>query len=478
MIGMNNRTPLFALAALAASFSVGVVAKTIATFADPRPAGAQDSTTDLANQPETLHRNAMSALNNQQWQTAITDFRQLAALRRERGDEALYWEAYAENKQGLPAAALSTLHGLERTYPRSRWLNDARALELQVRQASGQTVSPDDQPDDQLKLLAINAIMTSDPSRAVPLLEKLIAGNQSAVVKERALFVLTQSGTPTARQAVIEIARSNPDRALRKKALDDLALFGGEQSRQMLSEIYASSNDLALKRHILRDFMISGARQQLLLVAKSDKLPELRETAIDQLGLAGGQAQLGQLYQQETNEGVKKAILRAMFLGRNQQRLLQVARTDPDPDLRREAIRDLGLMGAQDQLAQLYHEESGPEVKKEVLHALFLGHNAEALGQIARTETSPELRVEAIHSLGLIRDPQTRQALISLYVSNADRATRRAVVDALFIQGNAHALVILARKETDPGMKRLIVGRLSLMHSKEGTDYMLEILSH
>ena len=468
---MSNRTRLFTLAALAASFSVGVAAKTMQRGAEPQPISQM-------NQPETLYRNGMSALNNQQWQSAITDFRQLAALRRQRGDEALYWEAYAENKQGLPAAAISTLRSLERFYPRSRWLNDAQALELQVRQASGQTVSPNDQPDDQLKLLAINALMTSDPSRAVPLLEKLIEGNQSAVVKERALFVLTQSGAPAARQAVVEIARANPDPALRKKALDDLALFGGEQSRKLLSDIYSSSNDLALKRHILHDFMISGARRQLLLVAKNDNLPELRETAIDQLGLAGGQAQLGQLYQEETNEGVKKAILRAMFLGRNQQRLLQVARADPDPDLRREAIRDLGLMDAQDQLAQLYHEESALEVKKEVLHALFLGHNAEALGQIARTETSTELRIEAIHCLGLIRDAQTSEALISLYGSNADRATRRAIVDALFIQGNAHALVILARKETDPEMKKAIVGRLSLMHSKEGTDYMLEILSH
>jgi HEAT repeat protein len=534
MIGMNNGTRLFAVAALAASFSLGAVGKTAqlglgpqlnpkalplplwgrraegegigndlapktsihdlviqsfsagnltrsaattALVTDQSPAGARGASTGSTNQAETLYRSGMRALNNQQWQTAIADFRQLAALHGERGDEALYWEAYADNKQGLAAEALSTIQSLEGTYPGSRWLNDARALELQVRQANGQTVSPNDQPDDQLKLLAINEIMSSDPARAIPLLQRLIEGNQSAVVKERALFVLTQSGSPAARQAVVEIARSSPDPALRRKALDDLALFGGDQSRNLLSEIYASSNDLALKRHILHDFMISGARQQILLVARSDKVPELREIAIYQLGLAGGQAQLGQLYQQETNEGVKKAIVRAMFLGRNQQQLMQVARTDPDPGLRREAIRDLGLIGAQDQLAQLYHEESALDVKKEVLHAMFLGHNSRALGQMARAETNAELRVEAIHCLGLIQDPQTGQALISLYDSNADRATRDAVIDALFIQHNAHALVILARKETDPEMKRHIVSRLSVMHSKEGTDYMLEILS-
>ncbi len=490
---MKNTMRMLALAGLAASFSLGAVghaaeplgsghaaysAATAVSLSDQKPDGATSTGVNQADHAQTLYRDGMRALNDQQWQTAITNFSLLAAMHGKRSDAALYWKAYAENKQGLRPEALATLRDLERSYPQSRWLNDARALDLEIRQASGQTVSPEDQPDDQLKLLAINALMASDPDRAVPLLEKLIESNQSTVVRERALFVLTQSGSPKARQAVVEIARSSSNPALRNKALDDLALFGGDPSRLLLTQIYASSNDLALKQHILHDFMISGAKQQLLDVAKTDKVPELREAAISLLGLAGGQEQVSELYQQETNEEVKKAILRAMFLGRNQERLLDVARTDPDPEMRREAIHYLGLMGAQDQLAPLYHQESALNLKKEILHSMFLGHDTQGLIEIARAETNPDLRVEAIHSLGLIQDPETSSALVSLYASNRDPATRNAVIDALFIQGNAHALVDLARKENDPGMKRAIVGKLSLMHSKEGTDYMLEILSH
>lgn len=36
--------------------------------------------------------------------------------------------------------------------------------------------------------------------------------------------------------------------------------------------------------------------------------------------------------------------------------------------------------------------------------------------------------------------------------------------------------VELARKETDPAMKKRIVERLSLMRSKDATDYMMEII--
>lgn len=490
---MKNVTRLPAMIVLSACFSVSAMGQTVqstrqghegrpqgtsAAFLGQKPAAAKTNATNPAERGETLYRDGMQALNNQQWQAAITNFSRLAAARSKRSDEALYWKAYAQNKEGLRADALRTLQDLRSSFPRSRWLDDARALAIQVRQASGETVSPKDQPNDQLKLLAINGLMTSDPDRAIPLLEQLIDSNQPIAVKERALFVLTQSGSPKARQAVVEIARSNPDSALRKKALDDLALFGGERSRQLLAQIYTSSNDLALKQHILHDFMISGDTEQLLEIAKTDKAPELREAAINQLGLAGGQDQLGSLYQQETNKGVKKAILRAMVLGQNRAGLIKAARTDSDPEMRLEAIHDLGLMGAQTQLAELYRQESALDVKKAILHSIFLGQNSKALTQIARTETNPELRVEAIHSLGLIRDPQSSGALVSLYASNPDQATRRAVVDALFIQDNARALVALARQETDPAMKKLIVSRLSLMHSKEATDYMLEILGH
>jgi hypothetical protein len=54
---------------------------------------------------------------------------------------------------------------------------------------------------------------------------------------------------------------------------------------------------------------------------------------------------------------------------------------------------------------------------------------------------------------------------------------KKAVISALAMQDNATALVAIARKESDPGLKRDIVGRLSHMNSKVATAYMLEILN-
>jgi hypothetical protein len=67
--------------------------------------------------------------------------------------------------------------------------------------------------------------------------------------------------------------------------------------------------------------------------------------------------------------------------------------------------------------------------------------------------------------------------LLSIYQSESDASIRRKAVEGLFIQGNAKALVQLARKESNLDMKKELVSKLSLMKSKEALDYMMEILN-
>jgi len=98
------------------------------------------------------------------------------------------------------------------------------------------------------------------------------------------------------------------------------------------------------------------------------------------------------------------------------------------------------------------------------------------LGELARTEKNSELRVAAIHNLGLLGSPKSGSTLVAIYNTDANAEVKSAVIKALFIQGNAGTLVELARKEKDPAMKREIVKKLSIMGSREASDYLLEYL--
>ena len=98
------------------------------------------------------------AIDESQWDRAVEYFTRAAAVKGNRADGALYWKAYSQNRLGQRAEALTTLAELKSGYAKSRWTNDANALEVEVRQRSGQKVDPANTSDDELKLLALNAL--------------------------------------------------------------------------------------------------------------------------------------------------------------------------------------------------------------------------------------------------------------------------------------------------------------------------------
>src|SRR6266487_2131338 len=364
---------------------------------------ARDRAQEKADRRQELYEDGREALDEDRYDQAQAKFKQLADLNGPQTDAALYWKAYAENKLGKRDVALATIADLKKRFPQSRWQKDANVLELEVKQSSGQSVKPGDQSDEELKMLAIQGLMNSDPERALPLLEKVLNGSASPREKSKALFVIAQS-------------QSNPD--LQRKAVEYLGLFGGAQSKQTLAEVYASGADASVKHAILRSYMIGGDREHLFAAAKGEK----------------------------------------------------------DESLRREAIRQLGLVHGTSELEQLYQTETSSDVRREILQAFFLAGDAQKLVQAAQSEKDPEVRRAAIRNLGLIRSDDSAKALQTIYSKESDRGLRGEVLNAYFLQGNAAAIVAIARSEKDPELRKVAVQKLSLMHSKEATDYLMELL--
>jgi HEAT repeat protein len=380
-------------------------------------AGANDERTD--DRADDLYDRARDLIEEGKFERALGDLDRLIELKSNRTDAALYWKAYSLAKLGRKADALSATADLQQKFKDSRWVKDAKALEVEVRQSSGQAVTPESQNDEELKLMALRALMNSDPDRAMPIIEQMLAGPNSPKVKDRALFVLSQSNSSRAREIIANVAKggSNPDLQLR--AIKYLGIMGGNDNRQILADVYRASNDSAVKRAIIRSFMVSGDRTRLLGLAKGETNADLRGDAVQQLGVMGAHAELAELYSTETSVDVKKRIIQAMFVGGSADKLMELAKSEKDPTLRRSAVRNLGLMGA--------------------------SRTGDAIKAIYQSDTSPEIRKEAIN--------------------------------ALFLQNNGRILVELARAEKDPAMKKEMVSKMSIMgKSKEVTDYLLELL--
>jgi hypothetical protein len=296
---------------------------------------------------DSLYNEGTRALDAARWDDAARIFSTAADRKGERADGALYWKAYAENKLGQRDTALATLASLRKDYPASRWLDDAKALEVEIRQQSGQPVSPNSESTDDLKMLALNGLSQSDPEQALPILEKLLKSNNTPKLKDRALFVLTQNRSPKARQILLDVAKggSNPD--LQIRALRYIAM-SGQDSRNTLYSIYTATNDLSVKKAILSYFVMSkftDSNDPLVNIAKNEKNPELRKSAIRMMGTSShtGDALLA-LYGSEQEPDIKKQIIEALFIQNNAKALVELARKESNPTIKQEIVQKLSIM--------------------------------------------------------------------------------------------------------------------------------------
>jgi HEAT repeat protein len=367
---------------------------------------------------EELYEEGTDALDEEQWDQAIARFDELLRLGGPRTEAALYWKAQALGKAGRKQEALATLGQLRKQAPQSNWAHDSQALEMEIRQSSGERPRPEAAADEDLQLIALNALLAADSSKAIPMLERFLSSSSSRKLRDRALFVLTQSDEPQARAIVADIARGRRQIDLQRSAIRYLGVFGSAESRKALSEIYAGSSDVSIKKAVLQAYMVSGDTQSVLAAARGESSPDLRQAAIQQLGAMGAQSELWDMYQSSSDVPTRKAILHGMFIGGGDERLIALSRSEQNPELRRAVVRNLGLLGS----------------------------------------------------------PRTGETLVALYKNDTDPGIRREAIQGLFIQGNCGSLVQLARAEKDPAMKKELVTKLSLINCKEGTEYLMELL--
>src|SRR6188508_384076 len=178
-----------------------------------------------------LYDQAREDIDNGRYDRAIGRFNDAIARKGPHADAALYFKAWAQDRVGQRAEALTTIATLNKEYPKSRWLPQAKQLEALVRQNSGQPARPDDQTDDDTKMYALNGLMNADPEKAIPMVEKLLEGTSSPRVKSKALFVLAQNDSPRAREVLKKVAMGTSAPDLQNRAIDYLGTQGGRDSR-------------------------------------------------------------------------------------------------------------------------------------------------------------------------------------------------------------------------------------------------------
>jgi FecR protein len=154
------------------------------------PSELEAVSADLNTSDSTLYMQGTRAINEGRWANAEAIFTMVAGQHGDHSDGALYWKAYAENKQGHAKTALATCAELGYAFPSSSWIHECGALEIEIHAQSGKPADPKTIKDDDLKLLALNALMQKDESKALAQIQEILNDGSSERLKQQALFIL------------------------------------------------------------------------------------------------------------------------------------------------------------------------------------------------------------------------------------------------------------------------------------------------
>jgi hypothetical protein len=277
------------------------------------------SSTFYASAPDDDYTVGQHAMDEHRWPDAVAAFDKVISAKGERRvDAALYWKAYSLNKLGNTPLAIATCKQLRAQFANSTWNKDCDTIAVNVQvdaQANGDKdkdkvkvrtdrVAPyiyiargdrgeDGVPrgsDEDLKLIALSAVLRRDPASAIPLLRGILSGNDPINVKKHALFVLAQSKTPEADSILRDAALGKLDPQLQSQAIQTIAVFQGSKANDTLAEVYRTTTDPKIKRSIINAMFITKDAPRMVEMAKNEKDLELKRQLVSQLALMNDKA--------------------------------------------------------------------------------------------------------------------------------------------------------------------------------------------
>ncbi len=254
--------------------------------------------------------------------------------------------------------------------------------------------------DEELALAAMEGLMAQAPERALPIIKKVLAGPQTRLVKQRALFVLSQIDSPEAREILVQTARSS-DPAMRGEAIRSIGIGGDPKALDGLMAIYNAGGP-DVKGEVLQAWLIAGHKEAVYQVALN-------------------------------------------------------AKTEGEAN---EAIRMLGVMGATDELRKLGDK---PNAASGLVDAYALSGDLTSLRKIAEGSGDRAVRIDAIRKIGLIDSDAARAALRDIYSRSTDAEIKDAALQGMLIVGDEQGVLALYKSARTTEEKRVLLRTLTTM---------------
>jgi HEAT repeat protein len=402
---------------------------------------------------DSLFSAGREALNRNRFREAAQLFQQLRTEypQSEFVPSAIYWEAFSRYRIGgtdnlRAARRLLAEHLTE--YPTARTHGDAQALATRIDGALAEVgdsraarnlqteLQSQDCPDGEndVRIAALNALMNSNPERALPILKRVLQRRDpcSAEMRKAALFVVSQQGNGETTAILMDVVSNDPDPEIRGDAVFWLSQSATPEAVPLLDSLLRHSSDPEIREKALFALAQQGgaasAARMRAVIADPTMPTELRANAIFWLGQNDdGETgpYLRELYATLQDEELREQVLFAISQSNDPATgkwLIDIARDQSQPiELRKNALFWAGQSGVGiADLLTLWDAGLDLEMKEQLVFVYSQSEEPEALDklfEIARTETNQELRENAIFWLGQSDDPRVTSFLEEL-ISN------------------------------------------------------------
>lgn len=258
---------------------------------------------------EDLYKRAKQFVYQKDWLKAVEKFRQVMESfpGSKLTDVSLYWSGYSLNQLSqtlenldkileTQEEALSQLETLMRQYPYSKWIDDAKLLRVEIaenlvkkgfKQYKSILNGASKDPDTELQLAALDALLHMDKEKAFPILEKFIRSNKNPELRARAIFILSQFNDPRVIPLLADAALKDTDKKIREKAIFWLGQIRRSESLNQLVKIYKNIEDMQLKEKVIFSIAQSGDEngiKNMIQLYQKEKSLRLKKKIIFWLG--------------------------------------------------------------------------------------------------------------------------------------------------------------------------------------------------
>ena len=253
-----------------------------------------------------------------------------------------------------------------------------------------------DRDRDELRIAALEALISAPPEFALPRVRRLLAEDISDEVKESALFILSQIDSTEAQALLLDTAQSSSG-DLQAEAIEMIGIGGDPQALAALMDLYDGA-DSNVRESILEAYLIADDSASIFQIATKASGEDF-EAAVQMLGAMGARDELRQLREQG---GMSGPLMEAIAISGDYESLVGWAMDGSDPELQAQAIEYLGIVdnaNAGETLVEIYRNARNDDIREAALDGMLIAHYDTGVLELYREANTASEKTELLEYL-------------------------------------------------------------------------------